>query len=90
MSLTMMVWNNLDSTIQTLAKQQMVTAIVPSQPVILSPLRRICAQIDRSHRSTSSIVEPVLSFAEGLRMTTPPLPWSVRDKHNSQQALSVT
>ncbi len=85
----MIVCKNLDSPIQTLAKQ-MVTAKALGQPVILNPRRRIGAQVERFHRSARSFVEPVLSFAEGLKMTTRPLRWSVRDNHNIQQALSVT
>ena len=87
MSLTMIVCKNLDSTIQA-AAEQMMTAGVLDQPVI--PRRRICAQVERSPRSVRSFVTPVLSVAEALRMTTRPLPWSVRDKHNIQQALSGT
>ncbi len=85
----MIVGNNLDSTIQTLANH-MVTVIILGQPVILRPQRRICAQVARSYHPARSFVEPVLSFAEGLKMTTRPLPWSVHDKHNIQQVLSVT
>jgi hypothetical protein len=85
----MMVCKNLDFTIQTSA-EQMVTTVALDQPVILSPRRRICAQVERPNRSARSFVVPVLSFTEGLRVTTLPKPWSVRDQHNRHQALSVT